>query len=159
MNSEKLLSYYLGVLEGDDRHDIEEKLLSSPAFLMDYITLKRSFEVDADLSADPAADPAAEPVADPVVEMMPKRIPSSAAAARLRREVELQFGKSKSNVFVIRMAAWVPAAIAAMLLILVGGYSLYAKSQHHAPSSEPVANRVSGAVDSSGDAAVSLSLL
>jgi hypothetical protein len=143
VSNEKLLSYYLGVLDGDDRHDIEEKMLSAPAFLMDYITLKRSFEVDAEASA----------------EMNAERAPSSAAAARLRREVELQFGKSKSNVFVIRMSAWVPAAIAATLLILVGGYSLYAKSQHHTPSSEPVANRVSGAVDSSGDSAASLSVL
>jgi hypothetical protein len=144
---EKLLAYYLGVLDGDDRHDIEEKLMSSPAFLMDFITLKRSFEVDAGELSEASAEKNVE------------RVPSSAAAARLRREVELQFGKNKSNVFVIRMASWVPAAIAATLLVLVGGYSLYTKSQHRTPSPEPVANRVSGGVDSSGDAAVSLSVL
>ena len=151
MKNEKLLAYYLGVLDGDDRHDIEEKLLSSPAFLMDFITLKRSFEVDAEVGVEASAETSFKESFG--------RVPSTAAAARLRREVELQFGKSNSNVFVIRMASWVPAAIAATLLVLVGGYSLYAKSQHRTPSPEPIANRVSGAVDSSGDAAVSLSVL
>jgi hypothetical protein len=139
MNNEKLLAYYFGVLDGQDRHDVEEQLLSSPAILMDFIALKRSFEVDADPSDG--------------------RVPSPTAAARLRREVEVRFGKKESNVFVIRVGRWVPAAVAAMLLVLAGGYSLYTKTQHKAVDAKPIENRVSGAVDTSGDAAVSLSVL
>ncbi len=54
--NDELFAYYMGTVSDDQRTEIEEKLLTSKTYLMDFIALKRSFELsDSNLDAVPSA--------------------------------------------------------------------------------------------------------
>jgi hypothetical protein len=44
MTSKNLLPFYFGSLDGQLRLDVEQKLLTDPEFLLDYLDLKRNLE-------------------------------------------------------------------------------------------------------------------
>jgi len=122
--NEKLLAYYFGTLDEQARLEIEEQLLKSPTILMEFIAIKRSFEVNGE------------------VERAEKRQPSAAAATRLRREVEARFS-TKEYWY------WLPPAVAAALLVVSGGAFLYSKMAEKSLGHTVVESQVNCSVGSS----------
>jgi hypothetical protein len=132
--NEKILAYYLGALEGQDRLDVEELLLKSPAAVLDYIAIKRSFEINSE------------------VESVERRQPSAAAVARLRREVEAKFSPrfSTTSFSMKRYWYWLPPAVAAALFVVSGGAILYSKVMEKPRDRIAVESKVNCSVDPGG---------
>jgi hypothetical protein len=92
--NEKLLGFYLGHVEDDDRTLIEDELLNSREKLAEFIALKRTFELD-DLPLEP----------------------SRAFKSRLRREAEKKFVRENRGFLKI----WIPVGAFALIVLVVFG--------------------------------------
>ena len=120
-----LIAYHRGELEGGDREAVEERLLSSQAFLMEFIALKRSREILAEWAEGPA-------------------LPSERVRLKLKGEVTRLFPAGKAEKTRRLFWASLPASLgaaAALLAVIVtaGTYRFAVHGRKHAGAQAPMA--------------------